>query len=481
MQLTLMIVALVVLVTGAAGHGAMVSPAPRSSHNQTYDDRNKCGSTTPYSTTGMRKGEYCGIGCLGDACLYYQIGCFAGCPTCSLQGKDLYPTASDFAAANNCKPIEPTLGGGDAAHEYELRTMNIDGLSSMGDWTKPNPWRAPGTAGRGNPNFQPCGINSGSKVSFPDPTTTAQDVPKAGPGTLLPSLGSTSTWKGGSVVEASWALYANHGGGYSYRICKKGAKGEVPTEACFQQTPLDFADNMTEIRYIDGSRKPFTIPAVTTSVGTYPKGSMWRKNPVPMCNCDIGTGCGRKDAAVGPCHHAGKSEVASLGKQCVPDANCSRQVKTDTPGCKKCADSGDQMPAWSCAKGQCCPGYSEKEIAGGIYCYSSSPAPSPTPSDKYFSPYSKTHFHPGQTSTICPTGVQYETMWDDGMGAAGEQSGVFGTFMFEMVDKLKVPDNLAAGEYVLSWRWDCEETPQVWNSCADITVEASSQPQDYMV
>merc|ERR1712039_541695 len=24
---------------------------------------------------------------------------------------------------------------------------------------------------------------------------------------------------------------------------------------------------------------------------------------------------------------------------------------------------------------------------------------------------------------------------------------------------------------VLSWRWDCEETDQVWNSCADIDIE----------
>ena len=41
----------------------------------------------------------------------------------------------------------------------------------------------------------------------------------------------------------------------------------------------------------------------TTDVGTYPPGSQWRKNPVPMCNCDIGLNCKDKnqeddDAAV---------------------------------------------------------------------------------------------------------------------------------------------------------------------------------------
>ena len=63
------------------------------------------------------------------------------------------------------------------------------------------------------------------------------------------------------------------------------------TEACFQSTPLDFASETTQIRYVDGSERNITIPAVTTNVGTFPVGSMWRKNPVPMCNCDLGYLC----------------------------------------------------------------------------------------------------------------------------------------------------------------------------------------------
>ena len=284
------------LASGAAGHGAMVFPAPRSAHNQTLDERNRCGAKDPYSktgsSTGLGDGEYCGVGCLGEACLYYQIGCYAGCPTCSLTGKDLYPTAEDLKLADNCVPIEPTLGGGDPVHERELRTHNVDGLSKHGDWTKVNPWRAPGTAGMGNPNFQPCGINSGSKVAFPNPPTTAKDVPKAGPGTSLPPVGKGPVWKRGSTQEAAWALYANHAGGYSYRLCKLSADGSAVTEECFQQTPLDFVGKETEIRYTDSAKKSVTIPAVTTAVGTYPKGSMWRKNPVPMCNCDVGYSSG---------------------------------------------------------------------------------------------------------------------------------------------------------------------------------------------
>jgi hypothetical protein len=40
-----------------------------------------------------------------------------------------------------------------------------------------------------------------------------------------------------------------------------------------------------------------------------------------------------------------------------------------------------------------------------------------------------------------------------------------------MYDYLKVPAHLSPGEYVLGFRWDCESSAQVWQSCADITVE----------
>lgn len=40
---------------------------------------------------------------------------------------------------------------------------------------------------------------------------------------------------------------------------------------------------------------------------------------------------------------------------------------------------------------------------------------------------------------------------------------------FSIVDKVKVPE-LAPGDYVLSFRWDCEQTAQIWSQCADIRV-----------
>ena len=40
----------------------------------------------------------------------------------------------------------------------------------------------------------------------------------------------------------------------------------------------------------------------------------------------------------------------------------------------------------------------------------------------------------------------------------------------EIVDRLQIPDTLEPGRYVLQWRWDCEETDQVWASCADVAI-----------
>merc|ERR1712000_128339 len=38
-------------------------------------------------------------------------------------------------------------------------------------------------------------------------------------------------------------------------------------------------------------------------------------------------------------------------------------------------------------------------------------------------------------------------------------------FDFGIVDEVEVPD-VPEGEYTLSFRWDTEQTPQVWNQCA---------------
>eukprot|EP00041_Stephanoeca_diplocostata_P039847 m.1638000 g.1638000 ORF g.1638000 m.1638000 type:complete len:400 (-) comp26550_c0_seq1:266-1465(-) len=47
-------------------------------------------------------------------------------------------------------------------------------------------------------------------------------------------------------------------------------------------------------------------------------------------------------------------------------------------------------------------------------------------------------------------------------------------FNLEIVDTVRIPHDLPPGPYVLGWRWDCEESDQVWASCSDITIESAA-------
>jgi len=41
-------------------------------------------------------------------------------------------------------------------------------------------------------------------------------------------------------------------------------------------------------------------------------------------------------------------------------------------------------------------------------------------------------------------------------------------WVWSIGDELRVPE--AHGDFVLQWRWDTEESVQVWTSCADIRI-----------
>jgi len=50
-----------------------------------------------------------------------------------------------------------------------------------------------------------------------------------------------------------------------------------------------------------------------------------------------------------------------------------------------------------------------------------------------------------------------------------------------MYDYLRVPQHLEPGEYVLGFRWDCETSAQIWQSCADVTITAPAGQAGMMV
>ena len=158
------------------------------------------------------------------------------------------------------------------------------------------PWRAPGTApvqGSG------CGILGGNAVPLPnggtvDPARQGMD------GIKLPKATSAkpSVWKRGSIQEVGFGITANHGGGYSYRLCKAG--GEV-SEACFRGTVLSFAGNETSWLQFNGYSFQYNsmvrlprvpVPRLSTKIGTHPAGSEWARVPIPGCRLCDQSACG---------------------------------------------------------------------------------------------------------------------------------------------------------------------------------------------
>merc|ERR1719150_983030 len=51
------------------------------------------------------------------------------------------------------------------------------------------------------------------------------------------------------------------------------------------------------------------------------------------------------------------------------------------------------------------------------------------------------------------------------------------SFAFTIGDTLQIPKNIKPGKYVLSWRWDCEQTSQVWFTCSDLDVVPAKPPK----
>jgi len=178
--------------------------------------------------------------------VWFNDQCTIGCPSC---GPDsVAPYQPEPIAGGTCPEFpghksrqgNATLGLRDPA-----RTFNIGKPCGI------SPWCAPGTA----PTYSPCGLSSGgpqqnsndggflaTKVAARDPISGKGGVgwPAGTDGLSLPELKQKTIWgRPGSIEEIQWALIANHGGGYQYRLCSK-KPGVNPTEECFQATPIEF-------------------------------------------------------------------------------------------------------------------------------------------------------------------------------------------------------------------------------------------------
>lgn len=130
------------------------------------------------------------------------------------------------------------------------------------------------------------------------------------------------------------AIWTNHGGGYAWRL---GPASQPLTEDCFQQHPMQFADDQTVLQYNDGT-PTVTIPAMTTATGTQPVNSQWRRNPIPSLEFPGFIG---KPAFTPPCNgcQGSKSPVQVEGNKGLHFSLVDKVLVPDLP-------DGDYVLQW---------------------------------------------------------------------------------------------------------------------------------------
>jgi hypothetical protein len=195
-----------------------------------------------------------------------SVGCTIGCTEC------------DGGAEGGANPNgKDRCGSGMKAtiNDPKHRTLNRNvPAGSPQDWTRFNPWRAPGNA----PVFDPCGRAGGA--SHPTPghgeftNTTYASFGDLG-SKVLRKYPTGTVWTAGSAVETMQSIRANHGGGYQYRLCPLHSE---LTEACFQETPMPFADD-SSIMMSNGTM--LKLASTFVSEGTLPVGGTWQMLGIP--------------------------------------------------------------------------------------------------------------------------------------------------------------------------------------------------------
>ena len=73
------------------------------------------------------------------------------------------------------------------------------------------------------------------------------------------------------------------------------------------------------------------------------------------------------------------------------------------------------------------------------------------------------------------TGKGFAAKCDESKGykCSGAEDGSNAMDNLEIVDHVRIPADLPTGDYVLGWRWDCEESNQIWQSCSDVHITAA--------
>lgn len=79
----------------------------------------------------------------------------------------------------------------------------------------------------------------------------------------------------------------------------------------------------------------------------------------------------------------------------------------------------------------------------------------------------------GHATPDCQFGTEFESGFDEFHQGFLRPANT-GKNRWSVMDEVNVPNK--PGQYVLGWRWDCEEADQVWTSCADIEIVDEAVP-----
>lgn len=319
-------------------------------------------------------------------------------------------------ACNESSPI-PAHAGGDLCPGYtagnkkptlapEYRTYAKASPADGRDWTRYHPWRSPGSV----PGHDPCGIAGGSTSnrSFAAGGFGYETgYPQGHPGSKLPPLpGNREVWTAGADAEVAWVSAANHGGGYQYSLCPAS---KPLTEACFNAMPLDFVGDTQKLRYI-----------FLNDTDHHKKSN----------HTEVVIGASRVSKGVLPAGSTWSKNPVPAGSMPTPG---------HPSGAQGGAGDGNLYPPQFTPPEGCddaCWGYQPCNV---FWTHPS------------WEGWNKTHM---KLPDCAPK---------NGEGCCHTLAYV------AIVDQVKVPD-VPPGHYVVRWRWDCEQSPQIWSGCGDITI-----------
>jgi len=370
-----------------------------------------------------------GINTLGGS-MWFSQGCTIGCTQCNATGVPVGPGFPNNDTGTYSSPNIGTfgydIGGPDLCPndhskskvptimDPKLTTMNTQEVVCRDEWTPRcrnwtllHPWRAPGsTAG-----LDACGVAGGAftNMSYRAGGFGPQTgYPQGFKGSKLPPIEKSQrkVWSSGKTAEVSWVSVANHAGGYTYSLCPADAE---LTEECFEKTPLQFVDSTSTLQYMYLSNNGTLSPNKT----------------------EVKIAATRVTAGVHPAGSMWSKNPIPAGQWGAPAG-----IPQGNPGPPQFKPpAGCDEHCWGYQP--CNVGFTHPSYEGWNHTKAKLPS--------------------------CST---------DGTPGAALKNGkgcCHTTAYMAIKDQVHVPD-VPPGDYVVRWRWDCEQSPQIWSGCGDVTI-----------